>query len=186
MPLHNEGSTQIPFADAVGSLAATRILCSAACRQAYDRHSDIATASKLAGLPWPCHCPLSVPGLTRDACHVYEQISKEIHQVISLAEDSALPVQMTIMYSNPVICAVLGWAFRAEKVGFLGALGIMVTLLGVVSVAQPPVIFGGHEWSHRRMAGGQRCSSTTLSLTMYRSFHACNARVITCISRISC
>ena len=60
---------------------------------------------------------------------------------------------MTIMYSNPVLCAILGWALRGERVGILGTLGIVVTLLGVVSVAQPPVIFGGHEWSHARMAG---------------------------------
>ena len=48
---------------------------------------------------------------------------------------------------------MLGWAFRAERVGITGALGIAVTMLGVVFVAQPPVIFGGHEWSHTRMAG---------------------------------
>ena len=62
-------------------------------------------------------------------------------------------MQMTIMYSNPVLCAVLGWAFRAERVGIVGGLGIAVTLLGVIFVAQPPVIFGGHAWSHARMAG---------------------------------
>lgn len=62
-------------------------------------------------------------------------------------------VQMTIMYSNPVLCAILGWAFRADRVGILGALGIAVTMLGVVFVAQPPVIFGGHEWSRARMTG---------------------------------
>jgi len=88
---------------------------------------------------------------------------KAILYIVLFTKDSALPVQMTIMYSNPVICAILGWAFRAERVGFLGALGIVVTLLGVVSVAQPPVIFGGHEWSHRRMAGGQQGGSIILS-----------------------
>ena len=66
--------------------------------------------------------------------------------------------QMTIMYSNPVLCAILGWALRGERVGILGMLGIVVTLLGVVFVAQPPVIFGGHEWSHARMAGVHTCS----------------------------
>ena len=63
---------------------------------------------------------------------------------------------MTIMYANPVLCAILGWAFRAERVGIMGALGIAVTMLGVVFVAQPPVIFGGHEWSHARMAGASQ------------------------------
>ena len=63
---------------------------------------------------------------------------------------------MTIMYANPVLCAILGWAFRAERVGIMGALGIAVTMLGVVFVAQPPVLFGGHEWSHARMAGASQ------------------------------
>ena len=64
---------------------------------------------------------------------------------------------MTIMYANPVLCAIwLGWAFRAERVGIMGALGIAVTVLGVVFVAQPPVLFGGHEWSHARMAGASQ------------------------------
>ena len=66
---------------------------------------------------------------------------------------------MTIMYSNPVLCAILGWALRGERVGILGTLGIVVTLLGVVFVAQPPVIFGGHEWSHARMAGAHTCNN---------------------------
>jgi drug/metabolite transporter (DMT)-like permease len=66
---------------------------------------------------------------------------------------AGVPAQMTIMYSNPVLCAMLGWVLRGERVGLVGALGIMVTMLGVVFVAQPPVIFGGHEWSHTRMAG---------------------------------
>ena len=71
-------------------------------------------------------------------------------------------MQMTIMYANPVLCAILGWAFRAERVGIMGALGIAVTMLGVVFVAQPPVIFGGHEWSQARMAGESRytCQQT--------------------------
>ena len=65
---------------------------------------------------------------------------------------------MTIMYANPVLCAILGWALRAERVGIMGALGIAVTMLGVVFVAQPPVLFGGHEWSHARMAGASQCT----------------------------
>lgn len=66
---------------------------------------------------------------------------------------AGVPAQMTIMYSNPVLCAMLGWVLRGERVGLVGGLGITVTLLGVVFVAQPPVIFGGHEWSHTRIAG---------------------------------
>ena len=75
---------------------------------------------------------------------------------------------MTIMYANPVLCAILGWMLRGERVGILGGLGIAVTLLGVVCVAQPPVIFGGHEWSHSRMAGVQRicCQKTATALRL--------------------
>lgn len=129
----------------------------------------IVTVTSLLQASWPT-LALPLPSFGSQAylrCLVIgracEQMLKAILYIVLFTKDSALPVQMTIMYSNPVICAILGWAFRAERVGFLGALGIVVTLLGVVSVAQPPVIFGGHEWSHRRMAGGQQGGSIILS-----------------------
>jgi drug/metabolite transporter (DMT)-like permease len=59
------------------------------------------------------------------------------------------------MYSNPVLVVVLAWAIRREAVRVQGCAGIVVTLLGVVLVAQPPFLFGGHEWSHERMIGKQ-------------------------------
>ena len=83
-----------------------------------------------------------------DGVDVPQQIITEV-----LCSSASVPAQMTIMYSNPVLCVMLGWALRGERVGLVGGLGITVTLLGVVFVAQPPVIFGGHEWSHLRMAG---------------------------------
>lgn len=60
---------------------------------------------------------------------------------------------MTIMYSNPVLLALMAWVLRGEQLRILGCLGIAVTLLGVVLVAQPPFLFGGHAWSHERMLG---------------------------------
>ena len=87
--------------------------------------------------------------------HVLKPRRMRCGQTNTLSDHKASAMQMTIMYSNPVLCAVLGWAFRAERVGTVGGLGIAVTLLGVAFVAQPPVIFGGHEWSHARMAGVQ-------------------------------
>ena len=61
--------------------------------------------------------------------------------------------QITIMYSNPVLVALLAWALRGEMLSAHGCAGIAVTLLGVVVVAQPPSLFGGHEWSPARLAG---------------------------------
>lgn len=60
---------------------------------------------------------------------------------------------ITIMYSNPVLVALLAWALRREVLSLRGCVGIAVTLLGVVVVAQPPFLFGGHEWSPTRLAG---------------------------------
>ena len=57
------------------------------------------------------------------------------------------------MYSNPVLVALLAWAVRGEMLSLCGCLGIAVTLLGVVVVAQPPFLFGGHDWSPSRLAG---------------------------------
>lgn len=57
------------------------------------------------------------------------------------------------MYSNPVLVALLAWALRGEVLSLRGCVGIAVTLLGVVVVAQPPFLFGGHEWSATRLAG---------------------------------
>lgn len=57
------------------------------------------------------------------------------------------------MYSNPVLVALLAWALRGEMLRARGCAGIAVTLLGVVVVAQPPFLFGGHEWSPARLAG---------------------------------
>lgn len=57
------------------------------------------------------------------------------------------------MYSNPVLVALLAWALRGEVLSARGCVGIAVTLMGVIVVAQPPFLFGGHEWSQTRMAG---------------------------------
>ena len=63
--------------------------------------------------------------------------------------------QMTIMYSNPVLCALLAWAVRGERLGLLACSGIGATVVGVVLVSEPPFIFGGQQWSHTRSVGAR-------------------------------
>ncbi len=72
---------------------------------------------------------------------------------IELSYNIMCAAQITIMYSNPVLVALLAWALRGEVLSLRGCAGIAVTLLGVVVVAQPPFLFGGHEWSPTRLAG---------------------------------
>ena len=67
--------------------------------------------------------------------------------------------QMTIMYSNPVLCALLAWALRGERLGAVACLGIGATLAGVVLVSQPPFLFGGHAWTHMRLLGARLVSA---------------------------
>ena len=64
-----------------------------------------------------------------------------------------LAAQMTIMYSNPVLCALVAWLLRGERLGWQGCAGIAGTLVGVVLVSEPPFLFGGHAWSHTRLVG---------------------------------
>lgn len=64
-----------------------------------------------------------------------------------------LAAQMTIMYSNPVLCALVAWLLRGERLGWQGCVGIAGTLVGVVLVSEPPFLFGGHAWSHTRLVG---------------------------------
>lgn len=68
--------------------------------------------------------------------------------------------QMTIMYSNPVVCALLAWLLRGERLGLQGCAGIAGTLLGVVLVSEPPFLFGGHAWAHTRLVGAGLLADT--------------------------
>lgn len=77
--------------------------------------------------------------------------------------------QITIMYSNPVVVALLAWAFRGELLSLQGSIGTAITLLGVVIVAQPPFLFGGDDWTGTRMAGAEPFISVS-SWILYVSF----------------
>jgi drug/metabolite transporter (DMT)-like permease len=81
-------------------------------------------------------------------------------------------VQMTIMYSNPVLCALLAWAVRGERLGLLACSGIGATLVGVVLVSEPPFIFGGQQWSHTRSVGARTCGSCIACLLDAGTLHA--------------
>ncbi|EIE20443.1 hypothetical protein COCSUDRAFT_6072, partial [Coccomyxa subellipsoidea C-169] len=73
---------------------------------------------------------------------------------------------ITIMYSNPVLVALLAWALRGEVLSARGCVGIAVTLMGVIVVAQPPFLFGGHEWSQTRMAALLRHGKNGMQLSI--------------------
>lgn len=51
-------------------------------------------------------------------------------------------VQITILFCNPAICAILAWALLGEGIGLLTILGCLASLCGVAFVSQPPFIFG--------------------------------------------
>eukprot|EP00775_Hariotina_reticulata_P005916 gene5916-biopygen7724 len=55
---------------------------------------------------------------------------------------------------GPPITAVTARICLKEPLGSRGLVGCLVALIGVVVVAHPPCLFGGHEhWSHQRLLG---------------------------------
>ena len=64
-----------------------------------------------------------------------------------------LPVQMTLMYSNPALCAVFAWILGTEAVTCICIAGVTASVAGVVFIAQPPFLFGEAVWDHTRMLG---------------------------------
>ena len=63
-------------------------------------------------------------------------------------------VQITLFFFNPTMTVILAWACLGEPLLPLAMAGIACSLVGVVVVAKPPFIFGGHEtWNHKRVAG---------------------------------
>lgn len=47
----------------------------------------------------------------------------------------------------------LAWLCRGEAVSWIGLLGMLLSLLGVVAVAQPPFLTGGSDWSAQHIKG---------------------------------
>ncbi len=68
----------------------------------------------------------------------------------------ALPLAdaVTLFFLNPPLTAVLAWLIRGEPLSITGALGCLASFLGVVLLAHPPFLFGGHaSWGHTRIVG---------------------------------
>lgn len=64
-----------------------------------------------------------------------------------------MPMQMTLMYSNPALCAVFAWILGTEAVTCICIAGVTASVAGVVFIAQPPFLFGEAAWDHTRMLG---------------------------------
>ena len=63
---------------------------------------------------------------------------------------------MTLMYSNPALCAVFAWIVGTEAVTCICVAGVTASVVGVVLIAQPPFLFGEAAWDHTRMLGAGR------------------------------
>ncbi|KAK9826826.1 hypothetical protein WJX81_004641 [Elliptochloris bilobata] len=60
---------------------------------------------------------------------------------------------MTLMYSNPALCAVFAWIVGTEAVTCICMAGVGASVVGVVLIAQPPFLFGEAAWDHTRLLG---------------------------------
>ncbi|KAF6266011.1 hypothetical protein COO60DRAFT_639078 [Scenedesmus sp. NREL 46B-D3] len=61
---------------------------------------------------------------------------------------------MTLFFLNPCMTAVAAWAIRGEPLGWLGVAGCAWSVLGLVLITHPPMLFGGHmDWGPRRVGG---------------------------------
>jgi drug/metabolite transporter (DMT)-like permease len=60
---------------------------------------------------------------------------------------------MTVFYTHPAMVVALAWVCRGEAVSRPALLGMVLSLLGVVVVAQPPFLTGGTEWSAQHISG---------------------------------
>ena len=60
---------------------------------------------------------------------------------------------MTLMYSNPALCAVFAWILGTEPVTCICLMGVLATVVGVVFIAQPPFLFGQAAWDQARLLG---------------------------------
>lgn len=61
---------------------------------------------------------------------------------------------MTLFFLNPCLTAIAAWAIRGEPLGLSGLAGCLVSLLGMVVLIHPPMLFGGHaDWGPKRILG---------------------------------
>jgi drug/metabolite transporter (DMT)-like permease len=69
--------------------------------------------------------------------------------------------QMTLMYSNPALCAVFAWIIGTEAVSAVSVAGVAATVVGVVFIAQPPFLFGQAAWDETRLMGALNAALRT-------------------------
>uniref|UniRef100_A0A383VLI0 EamA domain-containing protein n=1 Tax=Tetradesmus obliquus TaxID=3088 RepID=A0A383VLI0_TETOB len=61
---------------------------------------------------------------------------------------------MTLFFLNPCMTALAAWAIRGEPLGLLGVAGCAWSILGLVLITHPPMLFGGHaDWGPKRVMG---------------------------------
>lgn len=82
---------------------------------------------------------------------------------------------MTLMYSNPALCAVFAWIVGTEAVTCICVAGVTASVVGVVLIAQPPFLFGEAAWDHTRMLGAGRHSVKPCKLVLHSVCVCCAA-----------
>lgn len=61
---------------------------------------------------------------------------------------------VTLAQLRPPVMAVMGYLLLNEPLGWAGAAGCLVSLIGAVIISHPPFLFGGHaQWSNKRLLG---------------------------------
>ena len=86
-----------------------------------------------------------------------------LNLVMRCCESQVLHAQMTLMYSNPALCAVFAWIVGTEAVTCICVAGVTASVVGVVLIAQPPFLFGEAAWDHTRMLGAGAMMSSHAS-----------------------
>jgi drug/metabolite transporter (DMT)-like permease len=61
---------------------------------------------------------------------------------------------VTLAQLRPPVMAVMGYLLLHEPLGWLGAAGCLISLVGATIVSHPPFLFGGHsQWGQQRLLG---------------------------------
>eukprot|EP00878_Enallax_costatus_P039758 GHUV01045656.1.p1 GENE.GHUV01045656.1~~GHUV01045656.1.p1 ORF type:complete len:128 (+),score=19.18 GHUV01045656.1:642-1025(+) len=73
---------------------------------------------------------------------------------------------VTLAQMRPPATAVMARFLLAEPLGVRGVVGSLISVAGVVVLAHPPFLMGGHaEWSHKRLIGTLCGVASTLFAT---------------------
>ena len=62
-------------------------------------------------------------------------------------------MQMTLFFAHPAMVVALAWVCRGETVRWTGLAGMLLSLVGVVAVAQPPFLTGSPDWTASQLIG---------------------------------